>query len=225
MIINTSNIELLFFDYFEGNLSELDKKQLLNFIHENPSYQREFALWAQSYASEKDDPKDYGMTSSLLKKEAFPWTKIIVPVALLIVFFGGMYFGFQNSNDTITQSKKSKKETEKVNKPLLTTAKNEVPLLAKKAIPTNQQSHIKTTKQSTNDIKQDLIDTISIIPNKSDLLAEKDSTKNEAIETQIRTKKPEKQHPILSIPPKIYIPKERRKPTLKSNYLPVNSNL
>ena len=67
------NIEQLIFDYHEGNLSDAEKAELLNIIHQNPEYEKDFALWAQTYAHVPNNVPDYGLTSSLLQKAAPAW--------------------------------------------------------------------------------------------------------------------------------------------------------
>ena len=85
MNINHTNIDQYLFDYFEGNLLEQEKGKVLNFIHQNPQYEKEFALWAKTYVCVDNTPKDYGLSSTLLKpeKKGFnykPW------------FYGGIVF-------------------------------------------------------------------------------------------------------------------------------------
>lgn len=73
MTINQENIDQLLFDYFEGNLSEQEKSSLLNFIHQNPEYEKDFSQWAKTYVCIDNTPKDYGLSATLLKKS--PSTK------------------------------------------------------------------------------------------------------------------------------------------------------
>lgn len=67
------NIEELIFDYHEGNLSDADRAEVLNLIHQHPEYESDFILMAQTYAHVDEKLPDYGLTSSLLKTPALPW--------------------------------------------------------------------------------------------------------------------------------------------------------
>ena len=67
------NIEQLIFDYHEGNLSDAEKAELLNIIHQNPEYEKDFALWAQTYAHVPNNVPDYGLTGLLLQKAVPVW--------------------------------------------------------------------------------------------------------------------------------------------------------
>jgi hypothetical protein len=73
MNISKEHIEELIFDYHEGNLSDSEKSELLNLIHQNPEFESDFALWAQTYAHVESSIPDYGLATSLLQKPAVAW--------------------------------------------------------------------------------------------------------------------------------------------------------
>lgn len=73
MKITKENIECFIFDYHEGNLSDSDKAEVLNFIHLHPEYENDFTHWAQSYLHTEDSIKNYGLADVLLQKDIVPW--------------------------------------------------------------------------------------------------------------------------------------------------------
>lgn len=73
MNISKEHIEELIFDYHEGNLSDSEKSELLNLIHQNPEFESDFALWAQTYAHVESSVPDYGLAASLLQKPVVAW--------------------------------------------------------------------------------------------------------------------------------------------------------
>ncbi len=131
MIIDSTNIELLIFDYFEGNLGDQDKTQLLNFIHQNPAYEKEFSLWAQSYGGVDDTLQDYGITNNLLRKPTYTrgrYVKNGIALILLVGFVGSTSLVVY---DELT-NKKLPEDSKSLNKPIsesievLSTNKKEV---------------------------------------------------------------------------------------------------
>lgn len=73
MKITKENIEYFIFDYHEGNLSDADKAEVLNFIHLHPEYENDFTHWAQSYFHSEDSIKNYGIANKLLQTDVMPW--------------------------------------------------------------------------------------------------------------------------------------------------------
>ncbi len=71
--ITKENIEYFIFEYHEGNLSDTDKAEVLNFIHQHPEYENDFAHWAQSYFHTEGSVQNYGLTNQLLQKDAVSW--------------------------------------------------------------------------------------------------------------------------------------------------------
>ena len=47
--LNQDDIEGVFFDYYEGNLSEDDKAKLFSFLDKNPLLYQDFTLWKDAY--------------------------------------------------------------------------------------------------------------------------------------------------------------------------------
>jgi|GEM_PF-4548067 len=105
MQINHSNIEECLFDYFEGNLSEQDKVELMSFIHQHPEYERDFAAWAQSFTMQAEPVKDYKIEKSLLiKRKPFFYHKATYFIFVVLVVACG-YFFFKETPKDIPASK------------------------------------------------------------------------------------------------------------------------
>jgi hypothetical protein len=85
MKMDQEHIEEWMFDYFEGNLSEDGKSELLQFIHEHPEYEKDFAQWAQTYAHVEETVPNYGLASTLIQKPPF-----LLPLPKLVL--GGVAF-------------------------------------------------------------------------------------------------------------------------------------
>lgn len=91
MKIGKENIEPLIFDYHEGNLSDSEKADVLNYIHNHPEYEIEFTLWAQSYIHSDKATKDYGLTNKLIRTSSVAcynnvWIRISIPVLIGALF-------------------------------------------------------------------------------------------------------------------------------------------
>jgi hypothetical protein len=75
MKINASNIEQWLFEYFEKQLSESECQELMNFIHKNPAFEKEFLAWQKSYHHETK-LEDYNITAQIKnqtsQKSPFP---------------------------------------------------------------------------------------------------------------------------------------------------------
>ncbi len=67
MKIDAQNIEEVIFDFHEGNLSDPEKAALMDFMHKNPEYEREFALWAKSYHYASEPVPEYGQDERFVK--------------------------------------------------------------------------------------------------------------------------------------------------------------
>jgi type IX secretion system PorP/SprF family membrane protein len=94
MIITPQNIEKWFFDYFEGELTTLERKELEQFVLENPAYHEDFKSWSKAYAHDNEVPA-YVASADLFVKVAFYETAMFRMIAtfLLVVGFsiGGYY--------------------------------------------------------------------------------------------------------------------------------------
>lgn len=72
MKINKENIEEVIFDFHEGNLEDVEKAELMDFLHKYPEYEKEFVLWAKTYHADKQ-LLDYGNDERFVKKSySFP---------------------------------------------------------------------------------------------------------------------------------------------------------
>ncbi len=91
--INKQNIEEYIFDYYEGNLSENQKAEVLSFIHQHQEYESLFAQWAMTYTLKDDEPEKYGMEQSWMRKDAnsFQWKKWATVFAVAIIGIWGIY--------------------------------------------------------------------------------------------------------------------------------------
>ncbi len=93
MKITNENIDEVLFEYFEGNLSEPDKKSVKEFIDNNPEYLEDFRMWevsnAKLYASESFAiDKELLQTGpmSLQKKLLFSGMGICVVIGAWVFF-------------------------------------------------------------------------------------------------------------------------------------------
>lgn len=66
MIISPNNIEKWCFDYFEGNLTSLERWEFERFILEHPEYQAEFEAWKSASDSDDDRVPAYMGAEALL---------------------------------------------------------------------------------------------------------------------------------------------------------------
>lgn len=71
MIINPNNIEKWCFDYFEGNLTSLERWEFERFILEHPEYQAEFEAWKSASDSDDDAVPAYMGAEALLVGATF----------------------------------------------------------------------------------------------------------------------------------------------------------
>lgn len=113
--INKQNIEEYIFDYYEGNLNENQKAEVMSFIHQHQEYESLFAQWAMTYTLKDEEPEKYGMENSWMKKEAnsFQWKKWSTVLAVAIITFWGIYnwqtslsTSIDKQNQTITSKPK-----------------------------------------------------------------------------------------------------------------------
>jgi hypothetical protein len=74
--VNNENIELLMFDYVEGNLSAEEMKELDRHIKANPHLKAEFSAWQEAFVSEPV-PEKVKIRNKLIRKE-FNYRKPIV---------------------------------------------------------------------------------------------------------------------------------------------------
>lgn len=160
MNISKEHIEALIFDYHEGNLSDSEKSELLNLIHQNPEFESDFALWAQTYAHVESSVPDYGLAASLLQKPAVAWygqAWAKVGVSALVVTGGILgYWVFSRKSETKT----SFVQSDTVN--VLSTEARENSLISAKPNTTNKpNSKLKLENEKTttvSDIQESVLE-------------------------------------------------------------------
>lgn len=102
MIINPNNIEKWCFDYFEGNLTYLEKIEFEKFILEHPEHHSEFEAWKD--AAESDDEKTpafIGMEGLLVAAPFYATLAFrLTTITILTVLLGTIgYWQFNGSVD------------------------------------------------------------------------------------------------------------------------------
>ncbi|WP_026209707.1 hypothetical protein [Cytophaga aurantiaca] len=113
MKINIEHIEERMFDYYEGNLSEQEKTDLLNLIHQHPEYEVEFTRWAQSYAHVDHSEPDYGLTTQLLKKPVLsPYlNKYTIIVSFILLITGTLAYVYTDETKQVQEQSIQTNET------------------------------------------------------------------------------------------------------------------
>ncbi len=99
MIINPGNIEKWCFDYFEGNLTSLEKLEFERFILEHPEYHSEFEAWKEASESDEDQtPAFIGMEGLLVGIPFYATFAFKVSVGALFTLALGVlgYYQMQN---------------------------------------------------------------------------------------------------------------------------------
>ena len=96
--LNHSNIEEWMFDYHEGNLSDDQKTDLLNFIGKHPEYEEDFMIWGQSQVTESfPDEVDFDQYLKKDNTSAANW-RIIAGAASAVILMGAICW-FMASSD------------------------------------------------------------------------------------------------------------------------------
>ncbi len=132
MKIEKENIESFIFDYHEGNLSDSEKTDVLNYIHTHPEYEVAFTQLAQSYLPHEPAVKNYGLTNNLLQTPSTSWynkswIKITAPIALVgFILFFYLIAQESTSNSTPPPTTKSKQPSIDETKAHTTTALNSI---------------------------------------------------------------------------------------------------
>lgn len=149
-IFDKEHIEELIFDYHEGNLSDSEKAEVMNLIHQHPEFEKDFALWAQTYAHVESKLPDYGLTASLIQKPVIAWyvqTWFKTMIASVMIITGVAVYW----------SNKEVREVKKEN----FVEKNEI-LIPKNEI-SNKSIHIsKASSTKIENNKQDNISSVNI---------------------------------------------------------------
>lgn len=97
-MLTEQNIEQYLFDYHEGTLDASQKVELMEFLHQHPEWQRDFAIWAQVHL--QDEPVVAPALQKKLVKSIAPqfpiWysglmagATVAVGTALLVWYLGG----------------------------------------------------------------------------------------------------------------------------------------
>jgi hypothetical protein len=146
--IDINNMDEIFFEYFEGNLNEADRIQVLDFVKKNPEYAEEFNSWGSSFLNEPIAEVP-GLEKLLIKDFAFSsyWTKLTLGSFLLlsIVSFGSKSKVVLKTSPEIQRIKAKTADIPSINNPEV----KPIPERGKKSI-----LHFKRTVS----IKQDNID-------------------------------------------------------------------
>lgn len=109
--INKQNIEEYIFDYYEGNLNELQKTEVLSFIHQNQEFESLFAQWAMTYALKDDIPEKYDISKTWYKDEnkGIGWkNKGLIIGCVLLTFIGTIFW--YNSTEKSSEREMIKNE-------------------------------------------------------------------------------------------------------------------
>ena len=241
MNISKEHIEELIFEYHEGNLSDGEKSELMNIIHQYPEFEADFALWAQTYAHVEDSVPDYGLAANLIQKAPLAWyahTWVKVGLASVLVASGIAGYWLLNSNKEKTTTLATKPTIQQVE--LKEEPKELVPQTTIPNIKVNNISQVKETDFVPK--------TSSILEEKSSLTQEKlvekvtETIQNEEIKQELI---PEKVIPVeviskpdtvqkatISEPKKIAEEKPQKKAKRKlplnlkpaADFMPVNPN-
>lgn len=111
MNINRENIDQHLFDYFEEQLSPKDADVLMNFIHQNPEFERDFVQWKKAYHHKDHIKEDYDIASKI--KSSIRVNKGFKPLYLGGILVVGFALGWivngismttnANTRDTVFQ--------------------------------------------------------------------------------------------------------------------------
>ena len=117
MNINTENIDEYLFDYFEGEMTPQQGDALMDFIHQNPIYEKDFVQWKKSYHHKEQEVISYDMSSRLKAIAKVPfyahhWFRIAIPSLVILcgVFIWNVKTDAPVKNPTMTISSPLKKE-------------------------------------------------------------------------------------------------------------------
>lgn len=109
MIINNGNIQKWFFDYVEGNLSELEIQELEHFVLKHPEFQEDFQAWKNTAKHDEDEkiPVFTGMNALLVSIPFYEtvYFKISTAAILILGFLGtSAYFMHESQKVQTYQS-------------------------------------------------------------------------------------------------------------------------
>ncbi len=110
-MIGKNNIEEKLFDYFEGDLSANEAKELENFVKDNPEYQVDFDAWKQSVIPTVSMQYQYA-DDLLVKEKSSPkgwlrWASGGALLCLVGVASVGLVTKYDGSQDVVAELQKS----------------------------------------------------------------------------------------------------------------------
>lgn len=156
------------FDFHEGNLSAVEKSELLNFIHLYPEYEKDFALWAQSYIPVENSVPEFNLTTSLLQKPVDArsnYHTMSIITSALIIGIAILYFMRSDSSKPTTDN--FPLQIDKL------TSSNSVIQSKKIQISTKNNVHKKTQEKFETSEQLHILDTVVIIHKTDSLVREK----------------------------------------------------
>lgn len=65
MSINKGNIDEHLFEYFEDQMSPTQADALMDFIHQNPEFEKDFVQWKKAYHHKDHVTEDYGIATKI----------------------------------------------------------------------------------------------------------------------------------------------------------------
>lgn len=140
--IEEDTIDEILFDYFEGNLSDMDKEEVKRFIDHNPQYLEDFRLWEVSNVKHytADEPFDSSLLmdskSSYLKHLIIIGSELITASILVVLMLQPSAVNKAiESNDTLVSDVVSKNKTIQKQEPIRYQAKRNLTINNKNLLP------------------------------------------------------------------------------------------
>ena len=180
-MVNEHNIEQRIFEYHEGLMDASQKNELMEYLHQYPEYQRDFAIWAQ--ARLHDEGVAIPVFQQKLMKPTVWYTSAVakwsVGIGTLVVVCLLMFRFYPNKtqNEIVpvkTFPKEQNSKSDNQDKPLIDNEKHTTSILKKKN--TLPKEEVKTVLVSTE------IEDLKPI----------ETPKKEIVETQTKQSIPEK---------------------------------
>jgi hypothetical protein len=114
------NIEEVFFNYYEGNMSEDEKVALFSFLDKNPSLYQDFTFWKDSYVHEPL-PMVEALEKRLIKQEkaSYRIEKSILYKLLVLVGVGALLWWSISDKDSNHKVNRLPETLEKVDAPAI----------------------------------------------------------------------------------------------------------
>ena len=103
-LINQHNLDEWLFDYFEGNLNEIEKTALIDYVENNTDAEKEFKFWKKSYTKlDEPIPSLIDFQKSLLKETWFAKYRIHIISSAVMLAVGTLFFFLKSDNTTEKQ--------------------------------------------------------------------------------------------------------------------------